>query len=108
MQQIYLYAYPPLCAVILTLGLAGRLPRVGSSTKREGSERRYFYGSVWAVTLAQTLLLVLWKMLPLTQSASWLKLALYSAALAAMGLAAQRGLLLRTRPILPGDSMIAD
>jgi len=108
MQQIYFYAYPPLSAAILLLGMAGWLPRVGASTRGEGSERRYFYGSVWAVTLAQTLLLILWKALPQTQSASWLKLAIYTACLLAMGLAAQRGLLLRTRPILPGDSMIAD
>ena len=48
-KQIYLYSYSPLCAVILLLGMVGKLPRVGPSTKGEGTERRYFYGSVWAV-----------------------------------------------------------
>ena len=57
MEQIYRYAYLPMCAAILLLGAAGSLPRVGLSTKGEGTERRYFYGSVWAVTVAQTLLL---------------------------------------------------
>ena len=64
MKQLYQFAYFPLCAMILLLGAAGLLPRVGRSTKGEGVERRYFYGSVWAVTTAQTLLLVLWKALP--------------------------------------------
>src|ERR1700685_1950321 len=61
MKQIYHYAYLPVCAAILLLGAAGALPRVGRSTKAEGTERRYFYGSVWAVTVAQALLLALWK-----------------------------------------------
>ena len=51
LKQIYQYAYFPLYAVILALGAAGVLPRVRPSTKGEGTERRYFYGSVWAVTV---------------------------------------------------------
>jgi hypothetical protein len=50
MKQIYNYAYLPLAAVILLLGAMDKLPRVGRSTRSEGTERRYFYGSVWAVT----------------------------------------------------------
>src|SRR6266568_4540444 len=64
MSQLYHYAYFPLAALILLLGASGALPRVGHSTKTEGTERRYFYVSVWAVTVAQTLLLILWKMMP--------------------------------------------
>jgi hypothetical protein len=108
MKQIYTWAYFPLCAVILLLGALGKLPRVGPSTRYEGHERRYFYGSVWAVTLAQTLLLVLWKTLPNTQAASQIKLAAFVAALAFMGHLAYRGKLYRTRPILPGEEMVAD
>ena len=108
MKQIFYYAYPPLAAVILLLGLAGKLPRVGPSTKGEGTERRYFYGSVWAVTAAQTLLLILWKTLPQTAATSWVKLAAYVGALAVMGWLAYQGVLPRTRPILPGESMVAD
>src|SRR5215471_894487 len=63
MKQLYQYVYLPLCLLILALGAMGKLPRVGPSTRREGIERRYFYGSVWAVTIAQTLLLILWKTL---------------------------------------------
>ena len=70
MSQLYHYAYFPLCGLILLLGALGALPRVGRSTKGEGIERRYFYGSVWAVTTAQILLLVLWKSLPLTRTGS--------------------------------------
>jgi hypothetical protein len=107
-KQIYQYAYAPLCGVILLLGAAGQLPRVGSSTRGEGTERRYFYGSVWAVTAAQVVLLVLWKALPLNRSTSLIKLIVYVGVLVAMGFAASRGLLPRTRPILPGETMLAD
>jgi hypothetical protein len=108
MSQIYHYGYLPVCALILVLGAAGALPRVGRSTKGEGSERRYFYGTVWAVTVAQTLLLVLWKTLPRTAAADWTKLGVYLVALALMGIAANRGKLHRTRPIVPGELMVAD
>jgi hypothetical protein len=112
MKQIYQYAYLPLAAVILLLGAAGKLPRVGPSTRGEGTERRYFYGSVWAVTIAQTLLLVLWKVLPAafaqTREGSLIKLAVFVGTLALMGLAAYRGILPRTRPILPGELMVSD
>jgi len=106
MSQLYHYAYFPLCGLILLLGALGALPRVGRSTKGEGIERRYFYGSVWAVTTAQILLLVLWKSLPLTRTGSLVKLAVYSGTLLAMGLAAYNGALPRTRPIMPGELMV--
>lgn len=106
MKQLYHYAYLPLCVLILLLGAMGKLPRVGRSTKREGIERRYFYGSVWAVTTAQTLLLLLWKTLPLTRTGSLIKLVVYAGTLALMGMAAYHGALPRTRPILPGELMV--
>src|SRR5262249_33821446 len=55
-------------------GLLGRLPRVRRSTKGEGQERRYFYGSVWAVCWAQPVLCFLWKVLPQTPPADTFKL----------------------------------
>src|SRR6201997_4702104 len=106
MKQLYQYAYFPLCALILLLGAAGLLPRVGRSTKGEGIERRYFYGSVWAVTTAQTLLLVLWKVLPRGEPGDVIKLIVFAGALAFMGTLAWRGILPRTRPILPGELMV--
>ncbi len=108
LKQIYLYSYSPLCAVILLLGIVGKLPRVGPSTKGEGTERRYFYGSVWAVTAAQTVLLILWKTLPGTRTGSLIKLVVFVGVLAIMGFAASRGMLPRTRPILPGELMVSD
>ena len=108
LKQIYVYAYFPVYLVILTLGAVGILPRVRPSTKGEGTERRYFYGSVWAVTLAQALLMVLWKLLPRSHTADIVKLVVYVISLALLGLAARSGLLPRTRPILPGEIMVAD
>ena len=108
LKQIYDTAYFPLYGVIVVLGAAGVLPRVRKSTQGEGTERRYFYGSVWAVTLSQTLLLVLWKVLPKGHPADVIKLAAYGAALAVMGICAAMGLLPRTRPIVPGELMVAD
>src|SRR6201993_1614988 len=91
MKQLYQYVYFPLCILILLLGAFGKLPRVGKSTKGEGIERRYFYGSVWAVTISQTVLLILWKTLPLTRTGSLIKLVIYGGMLFAMGAAAYNG-----------------
>ena len=108
MKQVYDYGYLPLFVTTMLLGATGRLPRVGPSTRGEGTERRYFYGSVWAVTVAQSLLLALWQTLPTNQAASVAKLFLYAGALLAMGVAASRGALPRTRPILPGEWIVAE
>lgn len=106
MKQLYTWVYFPLSGLILLLGLLGKLPRVGPSTKGEGMERRYFYGTVWAVTAAQTLLLVLWKTLPHNHTADLIKLFAYLAALAFMGYLSAQGKLYRTRPILPGETIV--
>ena len=106
MKQLYQYVYFPLAIFILLLGAFGKLPRVGKSTKHEGIERRYFYGSVWAVTISQTILLVLWKTLPLTRTGSLIKLVIYASLLCLMAAFAYNGALPRTRPILPGELMV--
>jgi hypothetical protein len=112
MKELYMYAYSPLCALILLLGLLGKLPRVGPSTRREGTERRYFYGSVWAVSISQTVLLIVWKLLPSaigpTQEGSQIKFLVFFVSLLIMGLIAWRGRLPRTRPIVPGEIMVSD
>lgn len=103
MKQMYHYGYFPILLVVLGLGLLGLLPRVGKSTKHEGVERRYFYGTVWSVTIAQTVLLVLWKTQRITPATNVSKLIVYVAVLAFVGILAIRGILPRTRPILPGE-----
>ena len=108
LKQIYAQGYTPLCVVILALGGFGLLPRVGRSTKGEGIERRYFYGAVWAVTAAQVVLLILWKTLPRNHDTDIVKLLVYSAVLAGMAMASAFGQLPRTRPILPGELIVAD
>ncbi len=108
MQQIYARVYVVVLAAIVLLGIAGVLPRVRRSTKGEGRERRYFYGTVWAVTLGQTVLLILWKLLPRSHAADVVKLVVYCVILLMVGMAAVAGLLPRTRPILPGELVVAD
>ncbi len=92
----------------MCLGLLGKLPRVGPSTRHEGTERRYFYGSVWAVTISQTILLIVWKMMPTSPIAIDVRLTVYAVTLAFTGMAAWQGMLPRTRPILPGEIMVSD
>lgn len=108
LRQIYDRAYLPLLLGIVCLGALGWLPRTGRSTKNEGVERRYFYGAVWAVPLAQAVLLVLWKALPRTQAADIVKLCAFVGVLVSFGVAAVIGGLPRTRPILPGELMVGD
>jgi hypothetical protein len=108
LQQIYLYGYFPLLLLILCLGWFGVLPRVRNSTRGEGMERRYFYGTVWAVTFTQTISLILWKLLPRGHAGDVAKLVAFVLALSGAGIAATLGLLPRTRPILPGELMVAD
>ena len=108
LRQLYVYGYFPLAVAIWIAGALGRLPRVMASTKGEGHERRYFYGSVWAVCLAQPVLGLLWKLLPRTRPADAVKLAVFVGMLAFVGNLARRGVLPRTRPIVPGESAISD
>jgi hypothetical protein len=108
MKQIYLKAYFPLCAVVLLLGLFGVLPRVGRSTQGEGIERRYFYGAVWAAVISQTVLLVMWKTLPRSPATDQVKLVVFLLCLMGVGALAALGRLPRTRPIVPGELMVAD
>ena len=86
----------------------GTLPRVKASTKGEGHERRYFYGSVWAVCWAQPALWLLWKVLPQTRLFDTVKLAVFVGILAFVGNLARQGRLPRTRPIVPGELAVSD
>jgi hypothetical protein len=108
LRQIYNAAYFPIAGAIWLLGALGQLPRVKRSTSGEGHERRYFYGSVWAVSLAQPVLWVMWKVLPRTRSMDAFKLAVFVGVLVWIGQCARRGLLPRTRPIVPGELAVSD
>jgi hypothetical protein len=108
LRQIYDAAYFPVAGAVWLLGALGKLPRVKPSTKGEGHERRYFYGTVWAVCAAQPLLWLMWKLLPAGFVFDLVKLVIFAGVLAFMGSLAYRGRLPRTRPIVPGDLVIAD
>ena len=61
LEEIYRYAYFPIAGAVWLAGATGRLPRVKASTAGEGHERRYFYGTVWAVVVAQPVLWLLYR-----------------------------------------------
>jgi hypothetical protein len=108
LKQMYLAAYFPIAGTIWFVGALGRLPRVKPSTQGEGHERRYFYGSVWAVTIAQPVLWLLWRALPATRASDLTKLALFVGILAFVGRLSRLGILPRTRPIVPGELAVSD
>ena len=108
LKEMYRFAYFPIAGTIWLLGALGRLPRVKPSTKGEGDERRYFYGTVWAVCWAQPALWLMWKVLPRTRVGDSIKLAVFLAILAFVGNLAKRGRLPRTRPIVPGEIAVSD
>jgi hypothetical protein len=108
LQQLYAAAYFPIAGTIWLLGAFGLLPRVKASTAGEGHERRYFYGTVWAVSIAQPILWLQWKLLPHTRAADAMKLTVFLAILGLVGNMARRGLLPRTRPIVPGELAVSD
>ena len=108
MRQMYELGYFPLAVAVWVLGVAGRLPRVKPSTQGEGHERRYFYGSVWAMCIGQPVLWFLWRVLPYGRAGDILKLVVFVGLLAFVGWLAYRGKLPRTRPIVPGELAVSD
>lgn len=103
LRQFYESAYFPIAGTVWVLGALGRLPRVRPSTQGEGHERRYFYGSVWAVAIAQPVLWLLWKVVPVSRGGDIVKLTAFLAILAVVGYLSRLGVLPRTRPIVPGE-----
>jgi hypothetical protein len=108
LKQIYRYAYFPIAGTIWVLGAIGKLPRVMPSTKGEGHERRYFYGTVWAMCIAQPALWLMWRVFPNTRIGNSMKLAVFLGILALVGNLARLGRLPRTRPIVPGELAVSD
>lgn len=108
LKEIYRYAYFPIAGTIWVLGLSGHLPRVKRSTAGEGHERRYFYGTVWAVAVAQPVLWLLYLLLPKGPIPDSVKLIAFVTVLAVMGRRAYQGKLPRTRPIVPGELAALD
>jgi hypothetical protein len=108
MARIYSTTYFPLAGTIWLLGALGWLPRVKASTKGEGHERRYFYGSVWAVCWAQPVLWFMWRAFPQTRAFDVVKLVVFISILAYVGNLARLGRLPRTRPIVPGELAVSD
>jgi hypothetical protein len=108
LRQMYDVAYFPIAGTMWLLGAMGKLPRVKPSTQNEGHERRYFYGSVWAVAIAQPVLWGLWKFLPQNRTADVTKLLVFLSILGLVGHLSRRGVLPRTRPIVPGELATLD
>lgn len=107
-RQLYNFGYFPLAIAVWVLGAAGWLPRVKPSTKGEGVERRYFYGSTWAMCIAQPIGWLLWSVLPYGRAGDVLKLVVFVGVLAFVGWLSYLGKLPRTRPIVPGELAVSD
>jgi hypothetical protein len=86
----------------------GRLPRVKPSTQGEGVERRYFYGSVWAMCIAQPVLWILYLLLPRNRTTDIVELIVYVGLLSLVGYLSYKGHLPRTRKIVPGEIAALD
>jgi len=108
LRQIYDVAYFPVAGTVWLLGALGQLPRVKASTAGEGHERRYFYGTSWAVLIAQPVLWFMWKAFPTGFAFDVVKLVVFVSVLAGVGWASHLGLLPRTRPIVPGELAVSD
>jgi hypothetical protein len=108
LKQIYRAAYFPIACTMWLLGAAGKLPRVKASTKNEGHERRFFYGSVWAVCIAQPVLWQIWLWLPRSRQADLLKLVVFMAICGWVAWLSSRGVLPRTRKVRPGELAVSD
>ncbi len=108
LKQMYEAGYYPLAVLIWVLGAAGQLPRVKASTKGEGHERRYFYGSVWAMCVAQPVLWLMLYTVPEGRPGDVFKFVVFVGILVGMGYLAYRGKLPRTRPIVPGELAVSD
>ena len=108
LKEMYESFYFPIAGTVWALGALGYLPRVKKSTAGEGHERRYFYGSVWAVSFAHPVLLLMWKTLPRTNGWDAFKLAVFLGILVGVGIMARDGRLPRTRPIVPGELAVSD
>jgi hypothetical protein len=107
LRQIYYYGYIAGVAFVWIVGVMGVLPRAKQSTRGEGYERRYFYGTVWAVATAQPVLWLVWKILPQTRTGDALKLVVYLAVFFTVGTLAYFGRLPRTRPIVADEFAIS-
>ena len=63
---------------------------------------------MWAVCVAQPVLWLLWIVLPRSRTLDVVKLAIFVGILVYVGNLARRGLLPRTRPIVPGELAVSD
>jgi hypothetical protein len=108
LRQLYDRLYFPLAVSVWLLGALGQLPRVRASTKGEGHERRFFYGTVWAMCAAQPALWIMWKFFPAGRMYDAIKLGVFVVILALMAELSRRGVLPRTREIVPGEVAVSD
>ena len=107
LRQAYEIAYFPIVGLVWLMGAWGLLPRAKASTRGEGYERRYFYGSVWAVSVSQPVLWAAWKFFPQTRTGDVQKLLVFAGVFLAVGALAWFGRLPRTRPIVSDEFAIS-
>ena len=103
MKLIYQTSYFPHAIPVWALGWLGMLPGVRRSTQGECDERRYFYGTVWAMCIAQPVLWILYLLLPRHDATDILELVVYVGLLAVVAYFSYRGSMPRTQKICAGE-----
>ena len=109
MRQIYDIGYLPIAGTMWLLGAAGWLPRVRSVDERRGPRAPILLRvGVGGLHRAAGVVVPVEGAAAIGRTFDVIKLAVFWGILAYVGNLARRGLLPRTRPILPGEIAVSD
>ena len=109
LKQIYQYGYFPIAVAHLDAGRAGiAAARESRPPKAKATSAAISTARCGPRASRSRCSGLLWKMLPHSRTSDAVKLAVFTGLLALFGWLAHRGVLPRTRPIVPGELAISD